>query len=145
MTKLFLRAMIARNSGKILNVGSVASFQPGPLLAVYHASKAYVLSFSEAVAEEIKDTGVSITVLCPGPTDTDFFRKAEMEDSRIVESGMLMDADAVAKVGYDALMAGDRVAIAGFTNKVMTFTRRFIPLSLQAKINKKFYEVSEES
>jgi len=145
MTKIFLRDMIIRNDGKILNVGSVASFQPGPLLAVYHASKAYVLSFSEAIAEEIKDSAVSITVLCPGATDTDFFRKADMQDTQVYQHGQLMEPGEVAKVGYEACMKGERVVIPGFTNKVMTFTRRLIPIGLQAKINKKFYEVSEES
>lgn len=145
LTKLFLRDMVARNDGKVLNVGSVAGFQPGPLLAVYHASKAYVLSFSEAIAEELKDTRVSVTVLCPGATDTDFFRKADMEETNVYEKGKLMDPAEVAKAGYDALMSGDRIVIPGVGNRIMTFTRRLIPISLQAKVNRKFYEVNEES
>jgi short-subunit dehydrogenase len=144
LTKLFLKDMLARNSGRILNVGSVAGFQPGPLLAVYHATKAYVNSFSEALAEELKDTRVTVTLLCPGPTDTDFFRRADLEDSRVYESGMLMEPEKVAEVAYDALMSGERVVIPGLSNRVMTFTRRMMPLALQAKFNKKFYEVKEE-
>lgn len=144
LTKLFLRDMLLRDSGKILNVGSVAGFQPGPLLAVYHATKAYVNSFTEALAEELKDTNVGVTLLCPGPTDTDFFARAGMEDTRVFESGMLMEPEKVAEIAYDALMDGERVIIPGMSNKVMTFTRRLMPLALQAKFNKKFYEVKEE-
>lgn len=144
LTKLFLKDMLLRDSGRILNVGSVAGFQPGPLLAVYHATKAFVNSFSEALAEELKDTKVSVTLLCPGPTDTAFFARAELEDSRIFESGMLMEPAEVAEIAYDALMNGERVVIPGMSNRVMTFTRRLMPLALQAKINKKFYEVKED-
>jgi short-subunit dehydrogenase len=144
LTKLFLRDMLARDSGRILNVGSVAGFQPGPLLAVYHATKAYVNSFSEALAEELKDTNVSVTLLCPGPTDTGFFHRADLEDSRVFESGMLMEPEEVAEIAYEALMDGERVIIPGMSNKVMTFTRRMMPLAMQAKFNKKFYEVKEE-
>ena len=144
MTKLFLHDMLARGGGKILNVGSVAGFQPGPLLAVYHATKAYVNSFTEALAEELKDTNVSVTLLCPGPTDTGFFQRAEMEDTRIFESGMLMEPEEVAEIAYEALMDGERVVIPGMSNRVMTFTRRMMPLALQAKFNKKLYEVKEE-
>jgi len=144
LTKLFLNDMLVRNSGRILNVGSVAGFQPGPLLAVYHATKAYVNSFSEALAEELKDTNITVTLLCPGPTDTDFFQRADLEDSRIFESGMLMEPEEVAEIAYDALMDGERVVIPGMSNKVMTFTRRLMPLGMQAKLNRKFYEIREE-
>ncbi|HEY0963855.1 MAG TPA: SDR family oxidoreductase [Pseudomonadales bacterium] len=144
LTKLFLNDMLLRDSGRILNVGSVAGFQPGPLLAVYHATKAYVNSFSEALAEELKDTNVSVTLLCPGPTNTDFFERADLDDSRIFESGMLMEPEEVAEIAYDALMDGERVVIPGMSNRVMTFTRRLMPLAMQAKLNKKFYEVKEE-
>lgn len=144
LTKLFLADMLLRDSGRILNVGSVAGFQPGPLLAVYHATKAYVNSFSEALAEELKDTNVNVTLLCPGPTNTDFFDRADLEDSRVFESGMLMEPEEVAEIAYDALMNGERVVIPGMSNRVMTFTRRLMPLAMQAKLNKKFYEVKEE-
>lgn len=144
-TKLFLKDMVARKNGKILNLGSVAGFQPGPMLAVYHASKAFVVSFSEAISKELEDTGVSVTVLCPGPTDTNFFKRADMENARILEDGIVMEPDEVAKEGYKALMNGERIIIPGMSNKLMTFTRRLIPKSLQASINRKFYEVKEEN
>jgi short-subunit dehydrogenase len=144
LTKLFLQDMVRRNAGRILNVGSVAGFQPGPLLAVYHATKAYVNSFSEALAEELKDTAVTVTLLCPGATDTRFFETAGLEDSRVHESGTLMEPEKVAEIAFEAVMNGERVIIPGFGNKVMTFTRRLMPLALQAKLNKKFYEVKEE-
>lgn len=144
LTKLFVGDMVARGSGRILNLGSVAGFQPGPLLAVYHASKAFVVSFSEALRDEVKDKGVVVTVLCPGPTDTGFFERADMEDARILHDGIVMEPEKVAAVAYDALMADEGVVIPGVSNKVMTFTRRLIPNSLQASINRKFYEVKTE-
>lgn len=144
LTKVFLPPMLSRNSGRILNVGSIAGFQPGPLLAVYHATKAFVNSFSEALAEELKDTGITVTALCPGPTDTAFFERADMEDSTIVRKGHLMDPSEVAAGGYQALKDGERTYIPGVSNKALTFARRVIPKSLQAKINKKLYESEEE-
>jgi len=143
LTRLFLPDMLARRSGRILNLGSVAGFQPGPLLAVYHASKAFVVSFSESLANELEGSGVTLTCLCPGPTDTDFFRKAEMEESRVVEAGALMDPEEVAQIGYGALLAGDPLVIPGLSNKVLTFTRRFTPQTLQAKFNRKLYEQND--
>lgn len=144
LTKLFLRDMVDRGEGKILNLGSVAGFQPGPLLTVYHSSKAFVNSFSEALSEELEGTGVTVTVLCPGPTDTEFFNKADMENARILEDGIVMEPGKVAKIGYDALMDEERIIIPGMSNKMLTFTRRLIPKSLQASIHKKLYEVKEE-
>jgi short-subunit dehydrogenase len=146
LTKLFLPDMIARKNGKILNLGSIAGFQPGPKLAVYHATKAFVVSFSEALAEELKDSGVTVTCLCPGPTETDFFNKADMQETRVVRNKhmTMMSAGEVAKAGHDALMKGDRVIIPGAMNKIMTFTRRVMPGTLQAKMQKQYYEESEE-
>lgn len=144
LTRLFLEDMKKRNSGCILNLGSIAGYQPGPLLAVYHASKAYVNTFTEALAEELQDTGITVTCLCPGPTDTHFFERAEMEDANVVKSGLLMDPSEVAEAAYEGLVRKERIVIPGAMNKVMTFTRRLIPIELQAKINKKFYEQSEE-
>jgi uncharacterized protein len=140
MTKLFLTDMVARNSGKVLNVGSVASFEPGPLAAVYHASEAYILSFSEALAEELKDTNVKITVICPGPTDTDFFRKANMEDIKPHEKGAVMEPQEVANIGYEALLKGELVVIPGLGNKLTAAAHKFVPASVQAKKNRKYYE-----
>lgn len=87
---------------------------------------------------------MSLTVLCPGPTDTNFFKRADMENARILEDGVVMEPEKVAEIGYDALMKGERVIIPGMSNKILTFTRRLIPGSLQASLNKKFYEVKEE-
>jgi short-subunit dehydrogenase len=116
----------------------VAGFEPGPLAAVYHASKAYVISFSEALAEEIKETDVQITVICPGPTDTDFFRKAGMTDVNAV-----MEPQEVANIGYEGLIKGERMVIPVLTNKFVTTSHRFVPASIQAKTNRKFYETLE--
>lgn len=144
LTKLFVKDMVTRGEGKILNVGSVAGFQPGPLLAVYHASKAFVVSFSEAIADELEETGVTVTVLCPGPTDTKFFERADMENARILEDGIVMDSEEVAKAGFEALIKGERIIVPGMSNSILTFTRRLIPKSMQASMNRKFYEVKKE-
>ncbi len=144
LIKLFLPAMLRRGEGKILNVGSIAGFQPGPMLAVYHATKAYVVSLSEALAEELKDTNITVTCLCPGPTATRFFQRAEMEDARIIQQGHLMSANEVAEAAFEGLKHRERIVIPGATNKVLTFMRRVMPIALQAKLNKKFYEEVEE-
>ena len=145
LTKLFLVDMLRRGSGKILNLGSIAGFQPGPLLAVYHATKAYVVSLSEALADELASTPVTITCLCPGATDTNFFARAGMEDTKVVQDGNLMDPADVAKAGYEGLMDGERIVVPGARNKIMTFTRRLIPIALQAKMNRRYYEEAEET
>lgn len=119
LTKHFLKEMVARNSGKILNLASIASTAPGPWQAVYHGTKAYVLSLTEAIREEVKDTEIVITALLPGVTDTDFFNKAGMQDSKIVQDKSAMaDPAKVAKDGYDALMAGTDKVVSGLKNKV---------------------------
>jgi short-subunit dehydrogenase len=140
MTKLFLPGMIDRRRGRILNTASVAAFEPGPLMAIYHATKAFVLSFSEALATEVEDTGVRVTALCPGATDTDFFAKAHMVDTRVFQKAQVMSPQEVAALGYDALMRGDRVYVPGAMNKTLVFSRRLLSDSAQAKLNKKFYE-----
>ena len=119
LTKHFLQEMVARNEGKILNVASIASTAPGPWQAVYHGTKAYVLSLTEGIREEVKDTEITITALLPGVTDTDIFNKADMTDSAIVQdkSAMSNPAD-VAKDGYDALMSGTDKVVSGLKNKV---------------------------
>lgn len=120
LTKHFINQMAERGSGRILNLGSIAGKVPGPWQAVYHATKAFVLSFTTAVREEMKDSGITFTALLPGPTDTDFFNKADMQDSKIVQdkSSMSDPAD-VAKDGYEALMAGEDRIVSGFKNKMM--------------------------
>jgi short-subunit dehydrogenase len=135
LTKLFLPAMVERGRGRILNTASVAGFEPGPGYAVYAATKAFVLSYSEALATELKDTGVTVTALCPGPTDTDFFPKADMMQTRAFQQAVLMAPQEVASAAYQSVMSGDRVVVPGFANKALVFMRRLIPESLQAKIN----------
>jgi short-subunit dehydrogenase len=128
LTKYFVQQMTARGEGRILNLGSVAGKLPGPWQAVYHATKAFVLSFTTAVREEVKDSGVTLTALMPGVTDTDFFNKAGMQSSKAVrdKEAMAPAAD-VAKEGYDALMAGEDRVIAGFKNKVQVNMANLIP------------------
>jgi short-subunit dehydrogenase len=126
MTHLFLKDMVARNEGKILQLASIASQLPGPWQAVYHATKAYVLSFTEALIRELKDSAVSMTALQPGATDTDFFNKAEMHESKIMDT-KLSDPAKVAKDGYEALMSGDDKIISGFKNKVMVGSSNIMP------------------
>src|SRR5262249_28837571 len=117
LTRAYLPAMLARGSGRVLNVASTAAFQPGPLMAVYYASKAYVLSFSEAVAEETRGTGVTVTALCPGPTASGFQAGAAMEDSALVKGRKLPSAAEVAAYGVTEMQRGGVVAGPGFMNK----------------------------
>lgn len=132
LTKLFLKEMVARKSGKILNVASIAGKVPGPLQAVYHGTKAFVHSFNEAVRSEIKDTGVVLTSLLPGATNTDFFHKAKMERSKVVQEGELGDPADVAKDGYEALMEGKDMVISGAKNKIQVAMSNLLPDSVVA-------------
>lgn len=134
LTKLFLPPMIKAKSGRVLNVASTAAFQPGPLMAVYYASKAYVLSFSEALSEELRHSGVTVTALCPGPTRTDFATTAEVTNSRLFSLFGSADAGDVAEYGYRAMMNGTRVAIPGFRNKIVAQANRFAPRAITAKV-----------
>lgn len=129
LTKLFAREMVKRKAGKILNVASTASFQPGPLMAAYYASKAYVLSLSEALAYELKDQGITVSALCPGPTVSNFQAVAGMQKSKLLENST-MDSDSVAKIGYIGLMNGQTVIIPGAMNKVGAFSVRLMPRKL---------------
>jgi len=140
MTKLFLPPLIARGRGRILNTASVAGFEPGPWLNVYHSTKAFVLSYSEGLAVELEDTGVTVTALCPGPTDTDFFPKAGMEGVVGFQKGNLMAPQDVAEAGYKGLMDGELIVIPGGMNKVLTGARRVLTERAQAKVNEKLYE-----
>jgi uncharacterized protein len=133
LTRLFLPAMVERRSGKILNVASTAAFQPGPLMAVYCATKAYVLSFTESIAEEVRDSGVTIAALCPGGTESGFQERAAMQDSKFVQGG-LMKSEQVAEVGYQGLMAGKTIIIPGLTNKAVANLYRFLPRRLITRI-----------
>jgi short-subunit dehydrogenase len=126
LTRLLLPGMVARGRGRILNVASTAAFQPGPLQAVYYATKAYVLSLSEALANELEGTGVTVTCLCPGPTDTGFGERADMTASRLFRRPP-MSAERVAAEGYRALMRGDPLVIPGFRNRASAFAVRLGP------------------
>lgn len=133
LTKLFLPAMVKNGFGQILNVASTAAFQPGPLMAVYYATKAYVLSFSEAIAKELEGTGVTVSALCPGPTKSGFQDRADMQDARLVQSG-LMSAQKVAERGYKGLIKGERVVIPGFQNKLGALAVRFSPRNMATNL-----------
>jgi short-subunit dehydrogenase len=144
LSRLFLPSLVKRGRGRVLNLASIAGFEPGPLMAVYHASKAFVLSWSEALATELKDTGVTVTALCPGPVDTDFFPKAEMVETNAFQNAKVMSPQEVAEAGYDALMRGERVYVPGGINKAMVFSRRFMSESAQAKMNEHMYDDAKE-
>lgn len=141
MSKLFIQDMKIRGQGKVLNVASTAAFQPGPLMAVYFATKAYVLSFSEAIANELEGTGVSVTVLCPGPTESSFHRHTGMAETELVKGKKLMDAATVAKIGYHGLMANQTVVIPGVKNRILAEIVRFFPRSLATKFVRSMQEL----
>ena len=140
LTKLVLPRMIERRAGRILNVASTAAFQPGPLMAVYYATKAFVLSFSEAIADELRDSGVTVTALCPGPTETGFASAAKMEESRLFNMGKLMTSAEVARAGYDGMMQGKRIVIPGVRNKLLAQSIRVSPRRLVTAIVRKMQE-----
>jgi len=117
LSRAYLPAMLERGTGRIMNVASTAAFQPGPLMAVYYATKAYVLSFSEALAEETRGSGVTVTALCPGPTESGFQAGAAMEHSKLVSGKKLPSSASVAAFGVKAMNRGDVVAVPGFQNK----------------------------
>jgi hypothetical protein len=127
LTKLFGKEMVKRRAGKIMNLASTAAFQPGPLMAVYFATKHFVLAFSEAVANEWAPFQVGVTALCPGATESQFQAGAAMQASGLVKNKKLPSARAVAVFGYRALMEGRRVAIHGFRNRVMAWSVRLFP------------------
>lgn len=146
LTKLFLQDMLERGGGKILNLSSVASKTPGPWQAVYHGTKAFVQSFTEAVRSEVKDTNVILTALLPGATDTDFFNKAEMQDSKVVAEGKLDDPVKVAKDGYEALMRGDDKVISGMKNKMnVAMSNMMTDEAAADSMNKKQSPVNEKN
>jgi short-subunit dehydrogenase len=140
LTRLFLPAMVQRGGGRIMNVASTAAFQPGPLMAVYYATKAYVLSFSEAIANELRGSGVTVTCFCPGATHTGFARRAGTENSRLFKQVGAMSAEKVAHDGYRALMAGRTVAIAGAHNWVMAQSVRFAPRKMVTAVSRRVVE-----
>jgi hypothetical protein len=129
LTRLFLPGMLARRQGRILNVGSTGSFAPGPFMAAYLASKAYVLSFTEGLAEELRGTGVTATALCPGVTPTGFQGRAQVGNMPLTRYGVL-SAEKVAAAGYKALLRGKRVEVPGVFNKLLVLSTRLTPHSL---------------
>jgi short-subunit dehydrogenase len=136
LTKLYLPGMLERRSGRILNVGSTAGFVPGPLMAVYYATKAFVFSFSEAIANEAQGTGVTVTLLCPGPTLTNFHETAGIGNTNLFR-GPSMSAAEVAREGYQAMMAGKPEIIAGSRNRWMIWSTRFAPRAMLARITRR--------
>jgi uncharacterized protein len=137
LTGFFLPGMIQRKRGGILNVGSVAGFQPGPGMAVYFATKAYVLSFTEALAEELRGTGLTVSVLCPGPTESNFGNVARGQKTRKLQTHK-MTAAAVAIYGHRAFRNGKLLAVPGFSNHLLIFLNRIAPRWFPRKVVK-FY------
>jgi short-subunit dehydrogenase len=135
LTHLFLQLMLRRGSGRILNVASTAAFQPGPLVSIYYATKAFVYSFSYALSCELTGTGVSVTALCPGMTRTEFFERGGMRK----RSWLMMEPQTVAEKGYRALMKGKRVVIPGAINQIMSFLARHAPHRLTSTIVKRIH------
>ncbi len=139
-TKLYLQDMVKRRSGKIMNVASTAAFQSGPTMAVYYATKAYVLSFSEAIDNEVSDKGVTVTTLCPGATESGFQAAAAMEESALVKGRKLPTSKEVAEYGYKAMMKGKTVAIHGWINYLLANSVRFTPRALVVKLTRKIQD-----
>jgi len=136
LTRLLLPGMLARRNGKVLNIASTAAFQPQPLLAVYAATKSYVLSFSRALSLELRETDIVVTALCPGATRSDFFRRASMHHLTPEKIERLMDPSRVAAFGYKSLLAGKTTAIFGFDNRIRIFVLSLFPDSWVSWINK---------
>ncbi|WP_019586100.1 SDR family NAD(P)-dependent oxidoreductase [Deinococcus apachensis] len=130
LTRRFLPGMVARGRGRVLNVASTAAFMPGPLMAVYYATKAYVLSFSEALNEEVRGSGVNVTALCPGPVETGFQSRARLEESRLLQGREIMGPGEVAREGIDAMLRGQAVRVVGRANQLLALTPRFLPRAL---------------
>jgi uncharacterized protein len=138
LTRLFLPHMLSRKSGRIMNVASLASFSPGPSMSVYFATKAYVLSFSEALAEELNGTGITVTALCPGSTESNFHSVAN--DGNVTRERKMPTSKEVARYGYRSMLKGRVVAIPGFMNSLMAFSVRFMPRTLVVKSVRKIQE-----
>jgi uncharacterized protein len=139
-TKLYLKDMIRRRSGKIMNVASTAAFQPGPTMAVYCATKAYVLSFTEAISNEVRDNGITITALCPGATESGFQTAGGLDESELYKGKKLPTAKEVAEYGYRSMIKGKTVSIHGMMNYIMSNSIRFIPRALVLKVSRKIID-----
>ncbi len=146
LTRAVLDGMLRRGRGRILNVASTAAFQPGPMMAVYYATKAYVLSFSEALSNELEGTGVTVTCLCPGPTRTGFMARAKMGDPAVLaKSPVMMDADAVARSGVEAMLKGRRLVIPGFLNRMLAHSTRLGSRGLSARVVRRLMRAIEST
>ena len=142
LTKLFLPQIRARE-GKVMNVASTAAFQPGPFMAVYYASKAYVLSFTEALAEELRGTNVTVTCLCPGPVKTNFQKRAYLTGTAMMNSPLLVDVREVARAAYDGLQQGKRLVIPGWKNRMGVALLRISPREMVTRVVRKLQEKKE--
>ena len=140
LTKRLLPGMVARRHGRILNLGSTAAFLPGPLMTCYYASKAYVLSFTEGLAEELRGSGVTVTALCPGPTETGFQQRAAMEESRLFKVTRMQSAADVAKAGYAGMLAGKTVVVPSWSDRVTTIAPRFVPRAVLPRLVRRAQE-----
>ncbi len=145
LTKLFLKDMVANGSGKILQLASVVSKAPSPLMAVYAGTKAFVYNFTQSLINELKDSGVTVTALLPGATDTDFFNKSGGENAKVVQDGNLADPADVARDGYDALMSGDTKIISGVMNKMNAAMGNLLPDEVIAAQSRKQNEPSDKN
>jgi short-subunit dehydrogenase len=143
LTKRFLPGMVERRSGRILNVASTAAFVPGPWMSIYYATKAFLLSFSEAIDYELKPAGITVTTLCPGPTESEFKVRAGSQRSRLFEA-FVMDAPTVANAGYEGMMKGKAVVIPGLRNKLIPIAARLTPRSLVATLSHRAARPSEK-
>lgn len=130
LTRLYLPDMIARGGGNILNVDSIAAFQPGPLMSVYYATKSFVFSFSQALYRELKGTGVKVTALCPGPIKTNFENASDLGESGLFKNLKVWDPDVVAEFGYKNMKKGKSFCVCGLLNKIIAFANRFAPRAL---------------
>lgn len=140
LTKLFMQPMLKRRQGRILNVGSTAGFQPGPYMSVYFATKAFILSFSQALDEELRNTGITVTCLCPGATATEFAKRAGITQTRLFSLTGVDDPADVARYGFAATMRGERIAIPGLKHKMMVQAERAIPRSIVTRLSRMVQE-----
>lgn len=145
ISHLYARDWVGRKKGRILNVSSTAAFQPGPMMAVYFATKAYVLHLSEALNHELRREGITVTTLCPGPTKTHFLEDSGMKVSRLVKNVKVASPRSVAELGFKAMMKGKPVAIHGAMNKVAPFVIRFLPRQWVTRLSAKVMRRSKES
>jgi hypothetical protein len=145
LCRLFLPGFIQRRRGGILNVASTAAFQPGPLMSVYYATKSYVVSFSEAIHNEARDYGVTVTCLCPGPTRTEFDKRAGATATKLFASGRAMDAARVAQIGWNGFKSRKPLVIAGRLNATMAFLTRFAPIQFTAAMARRFQESQQQA